>query len=142
MPAIDSNHVYQWPVMEQSFPMSFMHTLRNTPWLAKLALLWFAGALGVAVASPMVNPQDELIICSAAGMIKVKLHADGSISTEPSSEAQCPLCVVGSAAPPAFVSLKPAPVQALTDVQPGIAPVLVATATAALPPSRGPPASL
>ncbi len=128
--------------MLQSFPMSLMHTLRNTPWLAKLALLWFAGALGVAVASPLVNPQDELIICSAAGMIKVTLHADGSVSTEASSEAQCPLCVLGSVAPPAFVTLQPAPVQALTDVQPGTALVFVAAARAALPPSCGPPTSL
>jgi hypothetical protein len=53
-------------------------------------------------------------------MVKVKLHADGSISTEASSELSCPLCVVGNAAPPAFVSLQPAPVPALTYVQPGI----------------------
>jgi len=128
--------------MEQSRPMSLLHTLRNTPWLAKLALLWFALTLGVAVASPLVNPQEDLVICTSAGMVKVKLHADGSISTEPSSELSCPLCVVGSAAPPAFVSLHLAPVQALTDVQPGIAPLLVAAASATLPPSRGPPASL
>jgi hypothetical protein len=61
--------------MEQSRPMPLMHTLRNTPWLARLALLWFVMTVGVAVASPMVNPQQELIICSAAGMVKVKLHA-------------------------------------------------------------------
>ena len=85
--------------MAQSRPMTFLHTLRNTPWLAKLALLWFALTLGVAVASPMVNPQEELVICTSVGMVKVKLNADGSLSTEPSSEAQCPLCVVGSAAP-------------------------------------------
>ena len=122
--------------------MTLLHTLRNTPWLARLALLWFALTLGAAVASPMVNPQEELIICTSAGMVKVKLHADGSISTEASSELSCPLCVVGGAAPPAFVSLEPAPVPALTYVQPGITSVLMAAPTAALPPSRGPPASI
>jgi len=45
--------------------MPLLHTLRNTPWLAKLALLWFALTLGVAVASPLVNPQNELLICTA-----------------------------------------------------------------------------
>ncbi len=122
--------------------MSFMHTLRNTPWLARLALLWFALTLGVAVASPMVNPQDDLIICTSAGMVKVKLNADGSISTEASSELSCPLCVVGGAAPPAFISLPPAPAPALAYVQPGITSVQVTASTAALPPSRGPPATI
>jgi len=122
--------------------MSLLHTLRNTPWLAKLALLWFALTLGVAVASPMVNPQEELIICTSAGMVKVKLLADGSISTEASSELSCPLCVVGGAAPPTLVSLQPAPAPALTYVQPGITSFQVTASTAAPPPSRGPPASL
>ena len=128
--------------MEQWHPMTLLHTLRNTPWLARLALLWFALTLGAAVASPMINPQEELIICTSAGMVKVKLHADGSISTEASSELSCPLCVVGGAAPPAFVSLEPAPVPALTYVQPGITSVHVTASTAAPPPPRGPPASL
>jgi hypothetical protein len=119
-----------------------MHTLRNTPWLARLALLWFVMTVGVAVASPMVNPQQELIICSAAGMVKVKLHADGSISTEANSELSCPLCVVGNAAPPALVSLQPAPVLALTYVQPGIVIDPLVAHSAAPPPSRGPPAFL
>jgi hypothetical protein len=128
--------------MEQSRPMPLMHTLRNTPWLARLALLWFVMTVGVAVASPMVNPQQELIICSAAGMVKVKLHADGSISTEANSELSCPLCVVGNAAPPALVSLQPAPVLALTYVQPGIVIDPLVAHSAAPPPSRGPPAFL
>jgi len=122
--------------------MSLLHTLRNTPWLARLALLWFAGALGVAVASPMVNPQEELIICSAAGMVKVILHADGSVSTEASSEAQCPLCVVGGAGAPAWARVPPEPVRSVPDGLPYKAAVHVATSTAVPPPSRAPPVSL
>lgn len=120
--------------------MTLLHTLRNTPWLARLALLWFALTLGAAVASPMVNPQEELIICTSAGMVKVKLHSDGSISTEASGELSCPLCVVGGA-PPAFVSLLPTPVPAPAYVQSGVASVHVTASTAAPPPPRGPPAS-
>ena len=125
--------------MAQSRPMTFLHTLRNTPWLAKLALLWFALTLGVAVASPMVNPQEELVICTSVGMVKVKLNADGSLSTEPSSEAQCPLCVVGSAAPPVFATVLAEPVQPLGYVLQSIPAAHIAVATAAPPPSRGPP---
>ncbi len=93
--------------------MTLLHTLRNTPWLAKLALLWFALTLGVAVAGPLVNPQQEQVICTSVGMVKVVLNADGSIATEPSPGSHCPLCVVGSAAPPACGTVLPVPVQAL-----------------------------
>ena len=72
--------------------MTFLQTLRNTPWLAKLALLWFALTLGVAVASLMVNPQQGLIICTSAGMVKVILNADGFISTAPSGKLSCARC--------------------------------------------------
>lgn len=122
--------------------MHLMHTLRNTPWLTRLALLWFALTLGAAVASPMVHPQQETLICSAAGMFKVKIHTDGSLSTEPTSEAHCPLCTVGSGVPQMFSNPLSAPVQAQTKTLhiPTSAPV--AAATAAPPPSRGPPASL
>ena len=119
--------------------MTLLHTLRNTPWLAKLALLWFALTLGVAVASPMVNPQEELIICTTAGMVKVILNADGSISTEASGELSCPLCVVGSGAPPSFSIALPEPVQPLGYVLQSIPAAHIAASTAAPPPSRGPP---
>ncbi|MDR3369321.1 DUF2946 family protein [Rhodoferax sp.] len=119
--------------------MNFLHTLRNTPLLAKLALLWFALTLGVAVASPLVNPQDELLICTSAGMVKVVLNADGSVTTSPSTGVHCPLCVVGGA-PPSFVSVVIEPAQPLGRVLQSIPAARIAAATAAPPPSRGPPA--
>lgn len=121
--------------------MDFLHTLRNTPWLARLALLWFAMTLGVAVASPMVNPQEELVICTSAGMVKLKFNADGSVSSTISAQAQCPLCVVGGA-PPSFTHLVLEPVPALGLVLQSIPAAHIAAATAAPPPSRGPPSPL
>lgn len=118
--------------------MSLLHTLRNTPWLAKLALLWLALTLGVAVASPLVNPQTELVICTTMGMVKVALQADGSVSTSPSSEAHCPLCV-GGGAPPVFVSLTFQSAQPLGHVLQSIPAAHMAALTAAPPPPRGPP---
>ena len=118
--------------------MTFLHTLRNTPWLAKLALLWFALTLGVAVAAPMVSPQNELMLCTAAGMLKVTVHADGSVSSSPSAQAHCPLCVVGGA-PPAFVNLTFQPAQPLGQVRQCIPATRIAASSAAPPPSRGPP---
>lgn len=122
--------------------MSLLQTLRRANWMARLALLWFALTLGVAVASPMVNPLAELLICGSVGMVKVTLNADGALSAEHNNEAHCPLCVAGGAAPPAFASVQPMPVQALTYVLPGRVIVVMTASTAALPPSRGPPASI
>ena len=118
-----------------------MQSLRNTPWLAKLALLWFVLTLGVAVASPMVHSPDKLVICTSVGMVEVEIHADGSISTERSNVAQCPLCVLGSAAPLDIAPLPPELVKLLTDVQPTGVVVSHVVSTSAPPPSCGPPSA-
>jgi len=121
--------------------MSLLHTLRNTPWLAKLALLWFALTLGAAVASPMVSPQQELLICTSAGMAKVVLAADGTVTTSPVTGAHCPLCIAGGV-PPSFVSLVFEPALPLGRVLQSIPAAHIAALTAAPPPSRGPPSFL
>lgn len=118
--------------------MTVLHTLRNTPWLAKLALLWFALTLGVAVASPLVNPQSEVMICSAAsGMVKVVLNADGSLDTV-SATMDCPLCMVGGAGTPVVQQTvqSPCPLSHVLQSNPA---AIIAAFTAAPPPSRGPP---
>lgn len=118
--------------------MTFLHTLRNTPRLAQLALLWFALTLGAAVASPMVNPQTEVLICSAgAGMVKIMLNADGSTSGS-SLSLDCPLCAVGHAAPPVFNRVV-TPVASLSHALQPVAAAIMVARTAAPPPSRGPP---
>jgi hypothetical protein len=118
--------------------MSVFQTLRTSPWLAKMALLWFALTLGVAVASPMVNPQHELMLCSAAGMLKVTLNADGSLGSTPAADAHCPLCMVGGA-PPVFHSLALDLAQPLGHALQSIPAAHIAARTAAPPPSRAPP---
>lgn len=122
-------------------PMSLLHILRNTPWLAKLALLWFAVTLGVAVASPLVDPQQELLICTSTGMAKVVLHDDGSVTTSPVAEAHCPLCIT-CGVPPSFVSPVFDPVLPLGRVLQSIPAARIAALTAPPPPSRGPPSLL
>ncbi|PKO59025.1 MAG: hypothetical protein CVU24_16120 [Betaproteobacteria bacterium HGW-Betaproteobacteria-18] len=88
-----------------------MHTLRNAPWLARLALLWFVLTLGVAVASPMISGDQQVMLCSAGGVVKVVINEDGSTSSAPTA-LDCPLCAVGGA---------------------------IVVSTAAPPPARGPP---
>lgn len=122
--------------------MTLLHTLRNTPWLAKLALLWFALTLGTAVASPMVNPQQELVICTGVGMLKVVLAEDGTVTTSATSGTGdalfCPLCMVGGAPAP-FVVNTVVPAHPLSHVLQSIPAAHIAALTAAPLPARGPP---
>lgn len=118
--------------------MSLFHTLRSSPWLARLALLWFALTLGVAVASPLVHPQSELVICSGVGMQKVLLNDDGTVTTSSVSGMSCPLCLVGGA-PPQAAAFTVAPVHSLGHVLRSTPASHVVALTAAPPPARGPP---
>ena len=122
--------------------MTLLHTLRNSPWLAKLALLWFALTLGAAVASPMVNPQTELVICTGAGMLKVVLTDDGTVTTAATADAGdalfCPLCLLAGAPPPAQAHTPQVP-RPLSHVRQNTPAVPIAVLTAAPPPARGPP---
>jgi hypothetical protein len=107
-----------------------------------LALLWFALTLGAAVASPMVNPQQELVICTGAGMLKVVLADDGTVTTAATSGTGdalfCPLCMVGGAPAP-FVLTTVAPAQPLGHVLQSIPAAHIAALTGVPPPARGPP---
>jgi hypothetical protein len=121
--------------------MTPLQTLRNTTWLARLVLLWFALTLGVAVASPMVVSHDASVICTSAGMVKLTVNSDGSLGTELDSAAHCPLCVVGSSAPPMSVAVVSETYQPTALVLQSMPATYVGASTAPPPPSRGPPAS-
>lgn len=120
--------------------MNPLHTLRNTPWLARLALLWLVLTLGVAAASPSVNPQDEQVVCTGAGMLKVVLADDGTVTTSnnTSDGLFCPLCVVGGApVQPGVITTQPP--HPLSHVLQSIPAARIAVSTAAPPPARAPP---
>jgi len=118
--------------------MSLFHSLRSKPWLAKLALLWFVLTLGAAVASPMVHPQEELVICSGVGMQKVVLNDDGSTSTSSVAGMSCPLCLIAGA-PPASIALNVDQPQFLSHVLHSTLTAPLVLVSAAPPPARGPP---
>ena len=120
--------------------MTLLHTLRNTPWLARLALLWFALTLGVAVASPIVSAPNEQMVCSAAGMVKLVVNDDGTV-TASSAVMHCPLCAV-SGAPPAVLSIQLPVLAPVGRVLQSIPAARVADLSASPPPSRGPPTFL
>jgi hypothetical protein len=116
-----------------------MQALRNATLLARLVLAWFALSIGVAVASPVVNPQAIELICSGG---VVKLAASGENSGQPATNhtLDCPLCAP-LVAPPAAAQGQAQPLP-LGHVLRSIPAARIAALTAAPPPGRGPPAPL
>jgi hypothetical protein len=106
---------------------------------ARFMLVWFALALGVAAASPMVQPQSQQLVCTAAGSVKfVNLDGDGAARASGGLQ-DCPLCVLVGAPPQAMPLLAtlPAPV---ADPVPFAAKTHLAVRSAPPLPPRGPPA--
>lgn len=117
--------------------MNPLHTLRNTPWLARLALLWFALTLGMAVAAPVLTGDKQVTLCSAGGMVKLVLNDDGSTSSAPAA-LDCPLCAVGGAPGPVML-LPSEPPRTSCHTRQGFSAAHSITLSAAPLPARGPP---
>ena len=114
-----------------------MQTLRRAHFLARFVLVWFALALGAAIASPIVKPQAMELVCSAGGSVKLVQTGDGTASPA-GHTLDCPLCMISSAPPPA-VHVQVAPQQSLAHAQRPIPAAHIAGRTAAPLPARGPP---
>jgi hypothetical protein len=85
-----------------------MQALRRANFLARLVLAWFALTLGVAIASPLVNPRAMELVCSGAGALKLVVNSDGSTAPASGHTLDCPLCATFSAPPataPAVVAM-------------------------------------
>jgi hypothetical protein len=107
--------------------------------LARLVLAWFVLSIGVAVASPVVHPRSMELVCSAAGSIKLVVHADDGVQEAGAAHLDCALCLPGGAPPP--LALAPA-MPSLLPLGRALQPVeaaRIAAATAAPPPARAPP---
>src|SRR3989344_4717863 len=108
-------------------------------------LAWFVASMGVAIASPLVNPQSFEVICSGTGAIKLVVQADDGAVEMGAMGMACPLCATPSAPPPTPVAavLPPHPLaHALQPVE--AAPTAAATAAPPAPPRppSPPPAGL
>jgi hypothetical protein len=116
-----------------------MQTLRNSIRLARLVLAGMLLSLGLAVASPLVQPQNMLLVCTGSGAMKVvQIADDGSTSEASAGAMDCPLCATVGAPPPAFAAL-PGPLSPLTHALQSIPRAHIAARTAAPLPARGPP---
>jgi hypothetical protein len=114
-----------------------MQTLRHARFLARLVLAWWAFSLGVACASPLVNPQSIELVCASGGAMKLIIKtADGNEAS--SHTLDCPLCVALSAPPPVISSITIVPSALAHALQP-LPSAHIASRTAAPLPPRGPP---
>jgi len=100
-----------------------MEPLRRARHVARLWLAWFALALGVAVAAPLIHPQAIELVCGAGGQIKAVVHTDDGAVELGAAHFDCALCLVASAPPPApFIAPQPpqvpAPSWAAADARP------------------------
>ena len=116
-----------------------MHALRTLSILTRLVLAWFMLMLGVATASPIVQPRASEIVCTAGGAMKVVFLDDENLAaSDVQHTLDCSLCL-GPALPlpPRNVvrTSTPAPSHLL---RPEVAEPVAALAGAPLPP-RGPP---
>lgn len=107
--------------------------------LARVVLAWLALSLGVAIASPMVQPQALELVCSAAGAVKVLVQTDDGTQDLGGMHLDCPLCMLGGAPPPLPVVAVIAHPLPLGRAVQSIPAARIAAATAALPPARAPP---
>ena len=77
-----------------------MQALRNAKQLARFVLVWFALSLGVAIASPLVQPNGLQIICSATGSVQILASGDdGQANVGHVHMPDCPLCSSMAALP-------------------------------------------
>ena len=106
--------------------------------IARLVLVWFALFIGVAIASPILNPTETQMVCSSAGGMKMVAAGNEDANDTLSSNMDCPLCapvVVPLEACSAGID-KPKPLAHLLHP---VAAALVAFLTSPPLPSRGPP---
>jgi hypothetical protein len=118
-----------------------MQALRNASFLARLVLAWFALYVGVAVASPLVQPVGIELICSGVGTVKVLVKGADGTPAAMGHTLDCPMCASMDAPPPVAAPAVSAP-QPLAYVLRSIPAARIAAATAAPLPARGPPDQL
>ena len=119
-----------------------MQTLRRARYLARLVLAGFALALGVAIASPIVQPKTMELVCSVGGAVKLVVNgadgADGAAASH-GNTLDCPLCLHVQALPPVPEMSRQSCALPAGDVSWSVTPTHRSSIATALPPSRAPP---
>jgi len=116
-----------------------MPTLRHARHLVRFVPAWFVLSLGVAIASPVIQPQSMQFVCSAAGTIQVIVQTDGGARELGAGHLDCPMCMLTGAPPPAAQPVDLPKVLPLGHAVQPIPAARIAAATSAPLPARGPP---
>lgn len=106
--------------------------------IARLVLVWFALFIGVAIASPILNPTETQMVCSSAGGMKMVASGEEGVDAQATTSMDCPLCAP-VVLPAASRSVGLEKVSPLAHLLHPVAAALVASLTAPPLPSRGPP---
>jgi hypothetical protein len=104
---------------------------------ARWILVWFALSIGVATASPVLNPQSMELVCSSGGAMKIVVKSGDGTQAVSSHTLDCPMCAPVALPPPVAIHFEP--VQPLAYVLQPIPAAHIAALTAAPLPARGPP---
>ena len=118
-----------------------MQYLRNTTHIIRFVLVWFALSVGVAIASPMVQPKAMDMVCTSTGSMKLVVQGDDDGAKSASSSLDCPLCANIVAPPLALHTTLTQPSPLSHALLPHVA-AHIASLTAPPLPSRGPPSFL
>ena len=106
--------------------------------MARLVLVCFALFIGIAIASPIVNPTETQMVCASAGGMKMVALGEEGADAKLVSNMDCPLCAA-VVLPMAFNSPAFENPRALGLALHPLAAALIASVTAPPLPSRGPP---
>lgn len=79
-----------------------MYLPRTARFIARWVLVWLVLSLGVAIASPLINPQATQMVCSGTGAMKLMVQNDEGSTEWGSLTLDCPLCTHLGAPPPAL----------------------------------------
>ena len=121
--------------------MTPLQTLRQARTLLRWVVSVWCLALGVAVASPLMNSHSTALVCSASGMVQlVDVNADPTDpqTSQPSHGLDCVLCLPVAAPAPGSVVVA-AVVRPLSLTSRLATLAVPVSHSAAPPPGRGPP---
>jgi hypothetical protein len=113
--------------------------MRNCHTAVRWMLVWFCLSMGVAIASPMVQPQASMLVCTAAGAVKLVSVGDADPATPVATAhtMDCVLCLSAGAPPVADIPVFAAP--NLTQVYRPVHLALLIWRTTAPTSARDPP---
>jgi hypothetical protein len=115
-----------------------MINLRHSA-LRRCVLLWFALAIAVATASPLIKPQSMELLCTSNATMKLLIKSSDGQEATTLHSMQCALCLQAFAPAPEPGATRVRSDLAFTIAQ--YAPAVITPARAQPPlPARGPPA--